>query len=325
MTKDIETPPLVCVLAYDGLCTFEFGICVEVFGLPRPELRVPWYRFAVVAVEPGPLRATGGVSVDAPSNLDVLETAALILVPGWRGAEAPVPAALCSALQAAHRRGARIASICSGVFVLAAAGFLSGRRATTHWRYADRLREYDPSITVLPDVLYVDEGSILTSAGSAAGLDLCLHIVRSDFGAEISNNVAQRLVLPAHREGGQMQFVPRPVSQRRTGAIGPLLDSLQRRLNEPWTVTAMAGLAGVSPRTFLRRFQNATGESPGVWLTGQRIAFARELLETTSAGVAIVAERAGFGSPETLRHHFRRRFGISPTSYRASFGQRSSL
>jgi AraC family transcriptional activator FtrA len=320
MTKPAGQPPLVCVLAYDGLCTFEFGICVEVFGLSRPELQVPWYRFAVVAAEAGPLRAIGGVTVSASHGLELLEEASLIMVPGWRGAGEPVPAALIDALIRARNRGARVASICSGVFVLAAAGLMSGRRATTHWRYVDRLRECDPTIDVVPDVLYIDEGGVLTSAGSAAGLDLCLHIVRRDYGAEIANSVARRLVLPAHRDGGQAQFVPRPVPRRNRGEIGPVLDSIRGRLDETWSVQAMARLAGLSSRTFLRRFRDTTGESPGAWLTGQRVAFARDLLETTRLGVKSVAEQSGFGSPESLRHHFRDRIGISPTAYRASFG-----
>lgn len=320
--KSTQRSPLVCVLAYDGLCTFEFGICVEVFGLARPEIGVPWYRFAVVAAEDGPLRATGGVTISAVHSLSLVESADLILVPGWRGIAEPVPPQLIAALQSASRSGARTASICSGAFVLAAAGLLAGKRVTTHWRYVEALRAMDRSITVESDVLYVDEGNVLTSAGSAAGLDLCMHIVRKDYGPEIANIVARRLVLPAHRDGGQAQFVPAPVAKLREGEIAQLLDLLRRSLEKPWSIEAMAKRAGLSPRTLLRKFKQTTGESPQCWLTRQRVNFARDLLETTSLGVQIVAERAGFGSPETLRHHFRRQMGVAPTSYRNAFGAR---
>jgi AraC family transcriptional activator FtrA len=312
-------PPQVCVLAYDGLCTFEFGICVEVFGLPRPELERPWYRFRVVAVEPGPLRATGGIRIEADAGLKALGRADIILVPGWRGMDEPVPEPLIAALRRAHKRGARIASICSGVFVLAAAGLLDGKRATTHWRYAEALQRRFPAVTVEPDVLYVDEGGVLTSAGSAAGLDLCLHMVRRDYGAEIANQVAKRLVLPAHREGGQAQFIPRPVSARREASLAPLLDKVRTRLQEDWPVARLAMEAGMSPRTLLRRFRDATGESPGGWLTAERLAHARMLLEITALDMDGVAEACGFGSTESLRHHFRRAMGLSPSVYRGRF------
>ncbi len=192
----------VVVLAYDGLCTFEFGVAVEIFGLPRPEMGPDWYRFAVAGLDPGPMRAEGGVRLLADGGLELLERAGTIVVPGWRGADEPVPGALATALRAAAARGARILSICSGVFVLAAAGLLDGRRATTHWRHAEALAARHPGIRVTPDVLYVDEGPILTSAGSAAGIYLCLHLVRRDFGPAAANAVARRLVVPPHRDGG---------------------------------------------------------------------------------------------------------------------------
>jgi len=214
---------------YDGLCTFEFGIGVEVFGLSRPEFDC-WYRFQTVAVENGPLRATGGVTIKATHDLNALSEADLILVPGWRGVDSPVPKQLTAALRKAHDRGARVASICSGVFVLAAAGLLDGRRATTHWRYVGALQLRHPAIEVDADVLYIDDGSVLTSAGSAAGLDLCLHIVRCDWGAARANSVARRLVLPAHRDGGQRQFIQTPVPRVRGGRIAPLLDTMLMNL-----------------------------------------------------------------------------------------------
>ncbi len=203
--------PVVVVVAYDGLCTFEFGCAVEIFGLPRPELGENWYRFAVASADPGALRATGGVQVTADGGLNLLATAGTVIVPGWRGVDAPVPEALIAALRGAHAAGARILSLCSGAFVLAAAGLLDDRNATTHWRYANQLVERYPRVRFVPDVLYVDDGLILTAAGSAAGLDLCLHVVRRDWGSEIANQVARRLVLPAHRQGGQAQYVENPV------------------------------------------------------------------------------------------------------------------
>lgn len=310
--------PLVCVIAYDGLCTFEFGIGVEVFGLPRPEFD-SWYDFAVVAAEPGPLRAIGGISVEAEAGLDRLAEASLVLVPGWRGADEAVPSALIEALRQAHAGGARIASICSGVFVLAAAGLLDRRRATTHWRHVDKLAEHYPAIEIDPDVLYVDEGDVLTSAGSAAGLDLCLHIIRRDFGAAHANAVARRLVLPAQRQGGQRQFVQAPVPKLRGGQIAPLLDHVRSRLDEAWPVDRMAAWVGLSPRTFARRMTEA-GMTPLHWLRMARVERAAELIETSDAALADVAAAAGFGSLESFRREFRRARGIAPSQHRARFG-----
>ncbi len=314
----MDKRPLVCVIVYDGLPLFELGIATEVFGLPRPEFD-HWYDYKIIAVEPGMLTATGGIRIEADYDLTALEEASLIIVPGWRGPEAPLPVGVGEALLAAHKRGARIASICSGVFMLAACGFLDGKRATTHWRHVGKLEKYYPEIETLPDVLYVDEGNILTSAGSAAGIDLCLHIVREDFGSDVANKVARRLVLPAHREGGQAQFIPRPVPKERGGKIAPLLDEVRLALDEQWTVDRMAQAAGLTPRTLLRRFQDSAGESPLAWVTSERVERAKELLETTKLGVNEIAEATGFGAPETLRHHFKRRVGTSPLQYRGSF------
>nr|WP_230531887.1 transcriptional regulator FtrA [Microvirga roseola] len=312
---------LVVALTYDRLCTFEFGIATEVFGLPRPEMGPDWYRFAACAVDPGPLRATGGFTITADGGLELLEEAGTIVVPGWRGGPLePAPAPLLEGLRRAHERGARLLSICSGVFVLAAAGLLSGKRATTHWHYAEQLAAAYPDIRVEPDVLYVDEGSVLTSAGSAAGIDLCLHVVRHDFGPEAANRLARRLVVPPHREGGQAQFVERPVPPRREGVrLGPLLDRMRARLSDEQPVAALAAEAGMSVRTFLRRFKATTGMPPGEWLLSERIVRARDLLETTSHSIEDIAMASGFGTSATLRHHFRTRLGTSPAAYRTRF------
>jgi AraC family transcriptional activator FtrA len=313
--------PLVVALAYDGLCTFEFGVAVEVFGLPRPEMGPGWYRFAVAAEAPGPLAAVGGVTVTASAGLEALAEAGTVVVPGWRAIDAPVPEAIRAALRAAHARGARVLSLCSGVAVLAAAGLLDGRRCTTHWRYAAGLAARYPALTVDPAVLYVDEGSVLTAAGSAAGIDLCLHLVRRDFGPEAANAVARRLVVPPQREGGQAQFIPRPVPKRPGTRLAPLLDAIRGRIAEEWTLPRMAAEAAVSLRNLHRRFREATGLSPGEWLLAERLARAQELLEATALPVEAVAAEAGFGSAATLRLHFRERFGVSPKAWRGRFAR----
>ena len=312
----------VAILAYDQLCMFEFGIAVEVFGLPRPEFaHLDWYSYEIVGIEPGPYRTTGGIGIDAPHDLGRLKRADLIVVPGWRGAKAPVPEPLLKALRQAHKRGARIATLCSGVFVPARAGLLDCRRATTHWRYADTLRTEMPGIEVVPGILYAEDGNILTAAGSAAGIDLCLHIVRSDFGRDVANQVARRLVLPAHREGGQQQFIKKPVAREGQGQIGTLFDMLRMKLNEDWTIGRMASAAKMSERTLIRRFHDATGTSPLDWLIGERVERCKELLETTELSLDAIAEASGFMSQETLRRHFRRRAGVSLSAYRSSFGR----
>lgn len=307
--------PLVGLIAYDGLCAFEYGIGLEVFGLPRPEFD-RWYDLAIVAAEPGPLGAIGGLSVATKDGLDRLTEADVVIVPGWRGTDAPVPRPLSEALSAAHARGARIASICSGAFVLAAAGLLDGRRATTHWRYAEALARARPAARVEPDVLYVVDGRIMTSAGSAAGIDLCLHIVRQDFGERVANAVARRLVLPAHRDGAQPQVLGRPVAHERGGRIAPLLDRMRASPGEPWPVHRMADVAGLTRRTFARRFWDATGQTPLVWLRTMRLDQACDALRQPGRAVNEVAVAAGFGSAETFRREFRRHHGVSPSEFR---------
>lgn len=312
--------PLVCAIAYDGLCTFEFGIAVEIFALPRPEFD-SWYRYATVKAEPGPIRGTGGITIDAEGTLDLLHDASLIVVPGWRGANAPVPPALCVALQSAHARGTRIASICSGVFVLAAAGLLDGKIATTHWRYTDLLATRFPNVTVDPDVLFVEADGIYTSAGSAAGLDLGLHIVRQDFGAQAASSVARRLVLPAQRDGGQRQFVPRPMPKMRLGSnLAALQDRIRGSIDEDWPIARMARCAGTSDRTLARRFHEETGSTPTHWLKAERISRAAELLENGKMPLSDVWEACGFGSAETFRREFRKMMGVPPVKYRERMG-----
>jgi AraC family transcriptional activator FtrA len=313
--------PHVVVLVYDGLCTFEFGIAYEVFGLPRPEMGEGWYKFSVAGVAPGPLRAAGGLSVSVDSGLELLEKANLIIVPGWRAIDAPVPEPLVVALRTAHQRGARVMSLCSGVVVLAAAGLLAGRKATTHWRYVDTIAELYPHTSFDADVLYVDEANVMTAAGSAAGIDLCLHVVRSDFGADAANSVARRLVVPPHREGGQAQFIARPVPEEREGLrLSPLIEWMRERLCEDQPIRLLADRAGMSMRTFQRRFEAVTGDSVGEWLLKERLRHARDLLEMQlSISLEDIAISCGFGTLATMRHHFRKRLQTSPSAYRRSF------
>lgn len=313
----------IVAVAYDGLCTFEFGLTVEVFGLARPELAGrPWYEFGVAAAEPGPLRAAGGITVTADAGLELLDDADTIVVPGWRDAREPVPVPIVTALTAAVHRGARVLTICSGAFVVAATGLLDGHRATTHWRYAELFREKFPTVQLDPSVLFVESGPdnhILTSAGSAAGLDACLHLVRRDHGVEVANTVARRLVVAPQRSGGQAQFIPQPVAAATDDALGPVLDWATDNLVEPLTVDDLAARALMAPRTFARRFHEQTGTTPHAWLVSQRLAAACHQLEQTEHTVDDVARTTGFGSPETLRHHFRKAMHTSPTAYRRRF------
>src|SRR5262245_33438657 len=306
----------VVALVYDRLCTFEFGIVVEVFALPRPELSVDWYKFSVCSLDPGPIRATGGLMMQSRAGLGALRRAGTIVIPGWRDADEPPPEALKRELRLAYARGTRLVSICSGVFVLAAAGLLDGKRVTTHWRYIDRLTSRFPNISVQPDVLYVDEGRILTSAGSAAGIDLCLHIVRRDYGAEIANVVARRLVVPPHREGGQAQYAPHPIRAESNRGLAPVLDWAQEHLDRRLTIGELARKALMSTRTFARRFRQETGTTPHQWLIQQRLLHAQRLLETTSDSIDEIAEAAGFGTAATLRQHFARSRTTTPMAYR---------
>ena len=312
--------PLVVALAYDGLCAFEFSCTAEVFGLPRPELGPDWYRFETCAIR-RQIKGQYGIRMVVDGGLDRLAKAGTVMIPGWQGIDVPVPPPIIDALRAAYGRGARLLSICSGSFVLAATGLLDDKRATTHWRYADELQRRFPRIHVDSKVLYTDEGQILTSAGSAAGLDLCLHLVRRDYGAAIANQVARRLVIPPHRDGGQAQFLERPVDRRERGTLSELLDTLRVHLHEPVRIAELARLAAMSQRTFMRRFRAATGMSPADWITSERVDLAREFLERTALSVEQIATRTGLGTPTTLRHHFRKKVGVSPVEYRRRFSR----
>ncbi len=320
MSRPLD-PKRVALVAYDGLATFEFGIAVEVFGLRRPELRVPWYRCQVCAIEPGPIRARGGIVIEVRAGLPALRRAGTIVIPGWRSVDERPPEPFLDALVAAHARGARILTICSGVFALAAAGLAAGRRVTTHWMHAAALATRYPALTVEPDVLFVDDGQILTSAGSAAGIDLCLHLVRTDYGADIASQVARRLVMAPQRDGGQAQYVPAVVARPPDSSLAPLLEWMQRRLAQPLRVAQMARRAAMSPRTFARRFREATGTTPHKWIVHQRVIAAQQRLEVSRESIDRVAEAVGLQTAATLRHHFSRVLHISPTAYRRRFAR----
>jgi AraC family transcriptional activator FtrA len=307
----------VAVLAYSGVATFELGIVVELFGLPRPEFS-DWYRFKVCALGPGPLLATGGLTITPRYGIQALSRAGTIVIPSWCTEQQP-PERLVKSLRRAHARGARLVSICSGALVIAATGLLNGRRATTHWRYAAKLAQMYPMIKVEPDVLYIDEDDVLTSAGSAAGIDLCLHIIRKDFGESVANHVARRLVVYPHRDGGQAQFIDRPVPEEDSPWLATLQEWAQSRLDEELSVERLAKQVGMSKRTLSRRFAEQAGTSPIEWLIGLRLARAKQLLEKTTRSVDEVAAATGFGSAPTLRHHFRQRLDTSPAAYRSHF------
>jgi AraC family transcriptional regulator, transcriptional activator FtrA len=319
----VSRPPTVSVLAYDGMSLFEIGIVTEVFGLPRPELDVPWYQLLVCAARPGPVAVIGGASIHSPYGLDAFAQADTVIVPGVSDVHAEPAPEVSEALRSARRNGARIVSICSGAFALAGAGLLDGRRATTHWRYAEELGRRYPLIDVDPSVLYIDDGTMLTSAGSAAGLDLCLHIVRRDFGAAIANAVARRLVIQPHRDGGQAQFIEAPVADGATDSddhrvAGSMAWALGR-LAAPMTVATMAAHGHMSTRTYLRHFARSSGTTPIRWLINQRVQASLALLETTDAPIEAVAAAVGFETPATYRHHFAQAVQTSPSAYRRAF------
>ncbi|HSK27608.1 MAG TPA: helix-turn-helix domain-containing protein [Jiangellales bacterium] len=311
----------VAAVAGQGVLTFDLAVPCEVFGLDRSDIVSPWYDFITVAVDEPPLRAsTGGFVLDTPYRLPDLESADTVVVPGWSDPDLLPSDDLCGALRSAYDRGARMMSICIGAFVLAAAGLLDGRRATTHWMYAARLAARYPAVRVEPEPLYIDDGQVLTSAGTAAGLDLCLHVVRLDHGARVANAVARRIVIPPYREGGQAQYIDEPLALSSEGrALARTEEWALEHLDRPLTLGQLASQASMSERTFTRRFRAATGTSPQEWLLAQRIRLAQLMLETTDETVERIATRCGFGTAATLRHHFAHRVGTSPLAYRRTF------
>lgn len=317
----------VAVVVLDDMPLFELSIACQVFGPVRPELADPWYDLRLCGIERGPVRSEFGFGVTAGHDLDELAAADTVIVPALPYAhvesDVPVPAALTEALRRASRAGARVMSLCTGAFALAAAGLLDGRRAATHWLYADVLRRRHPRVRVDASVLYVDEGAVLTSAGRGAAIDLCLHVLRTDLGADAANRVARVMVVPAHRSGGQAQYVEHVVPRTDGDGLGPTLQWAVDRLDLPLTVGDLARKAGLSGRTFARRFVAATGTTPMRWLLEQRLIRARELLESTDLTIDEVGRRSGLGSAANLRRHFTRHVGAAPTDYRRTFRTRS--
>ncbi|KIE28198.1 AraC family transcriptional regulator [Streptomyces sp. MUSC 125] len=314
---------IVAVLLFSGGPIFESSIPLSVFGIDRQDAGVPRYRLLVCAGEEGPLRTTGGLELTAPHGLEAISRAGTVVVPAWRSITSPPPEEALDALRRAHEEGARIVGLCTGAFVLAAAGLLDGRPATTHWMYAPTLAKRYPSVHVDPRELFVDDGDVLTSAGTAAGIDLCLHIVRTDHGNEAAGALARRLVVPPRRSGGQERYLDRSLPEE-IGA-DPLAEVVAwalEHLHEQFDVETLAARAYMSRRTFDRRFRSLTGSAPLQWLITQRVLQAQRLLETSDYSVDEVAGRCGFRSPVALRGHFRRQLGSSPAAYRAAYRAR---
>jgi transcriptional regulator GlxA family with amidase domain len=304
----------------DGVSVFELGVACEVFGIDRSADGVPKFDFAVAAVTEPPLMSEAGFTIDTPYRLDRLAEADLVIIPAWNDIDQDPPEDMLEALRAAVDRGARVMSVCSAAFVLAAAGLLDGRRATTHWRFTRQLAERYPLIDVDPNVLYVDAGEVLTSAGTAAGIDLCLYLVREEFGSAVANTIARRMVVPPHRDGGQAQYIETPIVEHLRGDdLSRVLAWAQGHLDRPLQVEDLAHRAHMSSRTFARRFTDVTGTTPHRWLSLQRLLRAQHLLEESDHDVEEVARLAGFGSATTLRQHFGRWRGTSPVLYRRSF------
>jgi transcriptional regulator GlxA family with amidase domain len=309
----------VAVLVYDGVAPFELGVLCEAWGIDRRDDGVPSFDFAVCAPQPGPVRTSAGFDLVVEHGADRVAQADLVALPAMPR-DAEVPARVLGLIRDAHERGARLLSVCSGAFLLGAAGLLDGRRCTTHWRYADELAARFPAAIVDPDVLYVDADPIITGAGSAAGLDACLHLIRKDFGAQVASTVARRMVVPPLRDGGQAQFVRSAVPTCEADTLSPILTWMTENLEADLTVEALAQRALMSTRTFARRFREETGTTPHQWLTHQRVLLAEQLLEETQLSVEEVARRSGFGNAAALRHPFTRFRGTSPVSYRRTFG-----
>ncbi|MEQ6901444.1 helix-turn-helix domain-containing protein [Nocardioides sp. YIM 152588] len=308
----------VAVLAFDGVAPFELGVLCEAFGVDRTADGVPPIDFAVCAATSEPMRTTMGFTMQAGFDLGRTREADLIAVPAIPNGGLPEQSVI-DAVREGYERGARILSVCTGAFILGAAGLLDDRECTTHWMYTDKLRRDHPTARVVPEVLYVDSGQVVTSAGTAAGLDACLHVWRQEHGAAVASTIARRAVVPPHRDGGQAQFIARAVPDCDADTLGPLLTWVVENLAEDHSVEELARRAHMSPRTFARRFRAETGTTPHTWVTRQRVAAAEEMLEGTAHPVERIASEVGFANAATLRHHFGRVRGVSPLEYRRQF------
>jgi AraC family transcriptional regulator, transcriptional activator FtrA len=313
----------VAVIALPDVAVFELGVLCELFGYDRSADGLPTYDFAVCTPDGGPVRTHAGFTITPSHDLAPVEHADLVAI-GPYDIDRDPPAEVLDALRRAHQRGAWVMSVCTGAFALGAAGLLDGRRCTTHWRHTDELIARYPAAKVDPDVLYVVDENVLTSAGTAAGVDAGLHLVRAEHGSAVATMLARRMVVPPHRDGGQAQFIDTPVGAVECETLQPVLGRVLATLEEPHTVESMAELAHMAPRTFARRFRAETGMTPHDWLTGQRMLLARRLLEESDLGVDAIAARSGFGSAATLRHHFGHRLSTTPQAYRATFKSRAA-
>jgi transcriptional regulator GlxA family with amidase domain len=312
----------IAVVAFDGISPFHLSVPCMVFGEDRTETGAPRFRMRVCAPEPGPLQTNAGFELVVPHGLEAIRRAQIVVVPSWRDDGSPAPPALIRALQAAHRRGATVVGLCLGAFVLAEAGLLDGRPATTHWNLATAFARQYPKVKLQPEVLYVDDGDVLTSAGTAAGIDCCLHLLRVRYGAETANRAARRMVVAPHRQGGQAQYIQQPMpATAERDRLAPLLEWLGKHLDVPHELDNLAQRALMSRRTFTRRFRESTGTTVGQWIQNQRLALAQRLLETTDHPVERIATGAGFGSAVSLRKHFASAFKVSPTVYRRQFSR----
>ncbi|QNQ08216.1 helix-turn-helix domain-containing protein [Sphingomonas alpina] len=316
-TPHFDPPHSVAILAYQGLCLFEYATALEVLSNRRSADDRPLYAVASFSLEGSSILTDRGVPITVEASDEVFHDAQTIVVPGWR--MGPVPDPIAAALAMAHRRGARIVSICTGAFVLAAAGLLDERHATTHWQYADQLARDHPRVSVDAMALYIDEGSIITSAGSSAGIDMLLHLMRRDFGAAACNAAARAMVVPPHREGGQAQYAETPVAEVHHKAFSMVIERLRRDPAGDHRIETLAATAAMSPRTFFRKFRAATGHTPYDWILLERIRLAKAMLAEGDLPVERIAERAGFGAADTFRHHFRRVVGTTPSQFRAAF------
>ncbi len=312
----------VAVAVLDRTAPFELGVLCEAFGTDRTSDGFPGYDFAVCSPGGRPVSSRSSFSITPSHDLDRLDEADLVAVPAVQREYAVAPPELIAKLRAAHDRGARVISVCSGAFILGQAGLLDGRQCTTHWRYAGELQRMYPSAKVDPNVLYVEDSGIYTSAGTAAGLDLCLHIIRQEHGSEVATMMARRMVVPPHRDGGQAQFIQSPLPPIPDTSLQPLLTWLVEHVDVDHSIEDLARRVHMSPRTFARKFRDETGSTPHRWIVGQRVLFAQELLERSDHGMEVVADRSGFGSAANLRHHFTRVRGLTPQAYRATFRQR---
>ncbi|MEJ3742189.1 helix-turn-helix domain-containing protein [Actinomycetes bacterium KLBMP 9797] len=314
----------VAVIVSDGVAAFELGVICEVFGTDRTVDGFPGYRFDVCTADGKPVRCKSGFQITPSADLTPVEDADLVAIPAHDDHEI-VPDSVLEALRRAMDRGAYVFSVCSGAYVLGDAGLLDGRECTTHWKYVDDLQQRFPAARVHCDSLYVQDGRLITSAGTAAGIDAALHLVRQEHGSAIATKMARRMVVPPHRDGGQAQYVEAPMPKTPDApTLEPVLTWLMTSLERAHTVEELAARAHMAPRTFARRFRAETGTTPHDWLTNQRVLLARRLLEDTELGVEAIAARAGFGDAATMRHHFSRRVGATPQAYRTTFRDRAA-